>query len=162
MTKTTPQSVLVVCLGNICRSPMAEQVLRQKTNQAGLSINLDSCGTAHWHEGKLADARSRTVTKSRDYDINHLRARHIKASDFTEFDLILAMDKDNLANLQNMKNKLIAKGKTHLATLALFSEHDTKYRHQNVPDPYYGDIKDFEQALDLIESMADSWINKWQ
>ncbi len=162
MTNTTPQSVLVVCLGNICRSPMAEQVLRQKTNQAGLDIEVDSCGTAHWHEGKPADPRSCSTAKSRDYDIDYLRARQIKESDFSHFDLILAMDKDNLANLQNMKNKLIAKGKTQLATLALFSEHDTKYGQQNVPDPYYGGIKDFEQALDLIESMADSWINRWQ
>lgn len=162
MTNTIPQSVLLVCLGNICRSPMAEEVLRQKAQQAGFNLLVDSCGTGHWHEGEQADERSRRAAKKRGYDIDHLRARQIKASDLAEFDLILAMDKSNLADLNNIKNKLNTQEKTNLAEVALFSQHDTQYQNQKVPDPYYGDMQDFEHALDLIESMADSWINKWK
>lgn len=158
---TAPQSVLMVCLGNICRSPLAEEVFRQKSRQAGFDIKVDSCGTAHWHEVNPADVRSRQVGKSRGYNIDQLRARQLKNSDFETFDLMLAMDKQNLADLQSIKDKLTAQGKTNLAQLALFSEQDATYQHQKVPDPYYGDMADFEQALDLIESMADSWINKW-
>lgn len=166
MTNTThanqiPQSVLMVCLGNICRSPMAEEAFRQATRNAGFDMDVDSCGTAHWHEGNPADARSRKVAKARGYDIDHLTARQIKANDFSKFDLMLAMDKQNLADLQSMKDKLTAQGKTGLAELALFSEHDPQYKGQKVPDPYYGDTKDFEHALDLIESMADAWVGIW-
>lgn len=160
-----PKTVLMVCLGNICRSPLAEEVLRQKAQQAGFKILVDSCGTGHWHEGEQADKRSRTVAKARGYDIDNLRARQITNSDFTKFDLMLAMDKQNLADITNIKNKLIASGKlaeSELPVLALFSERDQTYQYQKVPDPYYGDMTDFEHALDLVESMADAWVKHWQ
>lgn len=171
----TPSSVLMVCLGNICRSPMAEEVFRSKAQQAGLAMRVDSCGTAHWHVGEQADPRSRQTAKNRGYDIDHQRARQFSQSDFADFDLILAMDKNNLADLQALKQsyqqQLIKQpmgnnsdGKLEgkpLAKLALFSEHDSQYKGQKVPDPYYGDMADFEQALDLIESMADAWIEQW-
>lgn len=161
---TMPTSILCVCLGNICRSPTAEEVLRQKFAVLGNPIHIDSAGTSDAHAGEAPDKRAQQHAKARGYNLSKLVARGIRQADFYEFDLILAMDLQNLADLQNMRSRLPQvdeHGRT-LAALALFSEHDPNYCGQAVPDPYYCDGDDFERVLDQIESSADAWATFWQ
>lgn len=157
----TPSSVLLVCLGNICRSPTAEEVFRQQAAIAGLSIKIDSAGTGDWHIGHAPDERAQRHAKSHGYNINKLKARQVSADDFHKFDLILAMDTQNLADLKAIKDNL-ADTDTSLAQLALFSEEDPTYGGDDVPDPYQGDSNDFEEVIERIESSAKSWIESWK
>ena len=133
-----PRRVLVVCLGNICRSPTAEVILRAKLPH----WQVDSAGTSDWHIGKPPYGPMVTAAKARGYDLSPLRARQVTASDFAVFDLILAMDGANLGDLTVLRP---ASGG---ADLALFlGEGD-------VPDPYY--TRDFEGCIDLIQARADA------
>ena len=100
MSSKTPYKVLCVCLGNICRSPTAEVVLRHFCDKQQLNIMIDSAGTSNYHPGKAPDERSQKHALKRGYDLSSLRARQLKAQDFLEFDLILAMDHENLFNIQ--------------------------------------------------------------
>jgi len=138
--------VLFVCLGNICRSPTAEGVFRQQLRQAGLEqqVGLDSAGTGHWHIGKAPDERARRAARARGYDLDSLRARQVELADFQRFDLILAMDRSNLADLQALRP---ANAKAELDLLL----PRCGLALQDVPDPYYGDAQGFEQVLDLLE-----------
>lgn len=138
--------VLFVCLGNICRSPTAEGVLRQQLRAEGLAelVEVASAGTGDWHVGKQPDARTCRTARIRGYDLSQQRAQQIKAAHFAEYDLILAMDKSNLGHLQAMRPA------TAKAELDLFlRRYDGAL--DEVPDPYYGAEEDFEQVLDLIE-----------
>jgi len=141
--------VLFVCLGNICRSPTAEGVFRYYVEQAGLSdkITVDSAGTSDWHIGKGPDPRTQDAAAKRGYDLSALRGRQAKADDFVEFDLILAMDKSNLSNLQAIQPK---DGK---AELALFLPR-FGISPDEVPDPYYGGEDGFELVLDMLEQAS--------
>lgn len=143
--------VLFVCLGNICRSPTAEGVFRHKLREAGLEprVTVDSAGTGDWHVGKAPDARTRVAAMRRGYDLSALRARQVCKADFGEFDLILAMDLANLADL-----KRLGQG-AGTAELDLFLR---RYAGEldEVPDPYYGGEAGFEQVLDLIERACDA------
>jgi len=132
--------ILVVCLGNICRSPTAEGVLRRMGEEAGLDLDLDSAGTGNWHLGKPPYAPAIRAAAARGYDLEPLRARQVSRDDFRRFDLILAMDRDNLRDLSAIAPK------DATAELRLFVE-DTE-----VPDPYF--TGDFDSALDLIEDGA--------
>lgn len=152
-----PNSVLVVCLGNICRSPTAEEVLRQKAAVAGLATKVDSAGTGNWHIGKHPDERSQRHAKQHGYNISKLTARQVTQQDFEQFDLILAMDNQNLQDLKAMQANL----PNTTAKLALFTEECPLHGGQDVPDPYYGDDEDFERVIDYIESAADAWISCW-
>ena len=158
MKSCTPSSVLLVCLGNICRSPTAEEVFRQQAAIAGLSIKVDSAGTSDGHVGHAPDTRSQRHAKSHGYKINKLIARQVSADDFRNFDLILAMDAQNLADLQAIKDSLT----DTTAKLALFSEEDPTYGGDDVPDPYQGDGEDFENVIERIESSAQAWIESWK
>lgn len=142
--------VLFVCLGNICRSPTAHGVFQTLVNDAGLSdrIEVDSAGTAAWHIGKSPDSRSSEHALQRGYDLSSLRARQALAEDFSEFNYILAMDEDNLRNLQ-----ALAPG-AFTVTLDLFLNFSTDFDEREVPDPYYGGAAGFERVLDLIESAS--------
>lgn len=142
--------VLLVCLGNICRSPTAEGVFRQRLEQAGLAevVTVDSAGTGDWHIGKAPDARSSQAALRRGYDLSCLRARQVVAADFDRFDLILAMDQANLARLQALRPH--GRG----AELDLFLRR-YQLALDEVPDPYYGGVDGFEQVLDLIERASD-------
>jgi len=157
----TPSSVLLVCLGSICRSPTAEEIFRQQAAIAGLSIKVDSAGTSDGHVGSAPDERSQRHAKSHGYKINKLVARQVSDDDFRNFDLILAMDAQNLADLQAMKERLEG-SEDDLAKLALFSEEDPTYSGDDVPDPYKGDNDDFEEVIERIESSAQAWIESWK
>ena len=158
---STPSSVLLVCLGNICRSPTAEEIFRQQAAIAGLSMRVDSAGTGDWHIGHAPDERAQRHAKAHGYKINKLVARQVNADDFHNFDLILAMDAQNLADLQSIKNG-ITDTDTKLAKLALFSEEDPTYGGDDVPDPYTGDGDAFEEVIERIESSAQAWIESWK
>lgn len=142
--------VLFVCLGNICRSPTAEGVLRHKLREAGLTdqVQVASAGTGEWHIGKAPDKRSQAAARLRGYDLSTQRAQQVTGADFARYDLILAMDQNNLRNLQALQP---ARGK---AELDLFlRRYDAAV--DEVPDPYYDGDQGFEQVLDLIECACD-------
>jgi len=144
------KKILFVCLGNICRSPTADGVLRKLIADAGLEkrILVDSAGTGDWHIGHAPDPRTVKFAAKRGYDLSVLRARLVNVNDFDEFDYILAMDKSNLANLQKMKP-------VHFTGhLGLFMDFAPHVGYQEVPDPYHGDTEDFERVLDLVEETA--------
>ena len=150
----TVTSVLMVCMGNICRSPTAEAVLRHKLRAAGLeaAVRVDSAGTHAWHTGAPPDHRSQRHAARRGYDLSALQAREVVDADFVRFDLILAMDWDNLALLEDR----CPPDQLHkLRRLTQFArQHDSPV----VPDPYSGGADDFELVLDLIEDACDGLI----
>ena len=139
--------ILFVCLGNICRSPTAEAVVRALAAREApeLSLELDSAGTADYHVGQPPDPRTRAAAARRGYDLSALRARVVEPADFERFDLILAMDTENLAALQR-------RAPPHAQQrLRLFLEFAPEPDPRDVPDPYYGGPNGFEEVLDLIE-----------
>jgi protein-tyrosine phosphatase len=129
-------------------------VLREKIRAAGLepSVELDSAGTHGYHSGEPPDPRSRTAAARRGYDLSGLRARRVREADFIRFDLILAMDRDNLALLK----KACPLDQQH--RLGLFLDHRRRFADEEVPDPYYGGPDGFERVLDLLEDAADGLI----
>lgn len=163
MSAAIPKSVLLVCLGNICRSPTAEGIMRQRTAIAGLTMKIDSAGTGDWHIGKHPDLRAQTHAKQHGYNISKLVARQVNPKDFIDFDLILAMDAQNLKDLQAIR-EVVAQttNADRLARLALMSEVDISYLNQDVPDPYYGGEDGFEEVIKRLESSVDAWIHTWQ
>ena len=146
----TPYRVLMVCLGNICRSPTAEGVLRHLAAKEapGLSLEVDSAGTADYHLGAPPDPRSQRAALRRGIDIGGLRARQVAADDFARFDLILAMDAENLRELQALQPR-----NSH-AKLELFLKYTPELKLRDVPDPYYGNAAAFEKVLDLTTAAA--------
>lgn len=144
-----PRKVLMVCMGNICRSPTAEVVLRDKAKAQGIELVVDSVGTENYHIGDPPDARSIHHARLRGYDLTPLRARQISDRDFTEFDVILAAD---AINLREITRRCPAE---HRAKLALFLGTEP------LPDPYYGEAADFEKVLDLVEKRVDLLLASW-
>jgi protein-tyrosine phosphatase len=142
--------ILFVCLGNICRSPTAEAVLRALAVREApeLGLEVDSAGTAGYHIGEPPDSRTRRAAARRGYDLAALRARIIEPGDFERFDLILAMDRENLQVLRRRAPK-----QAH-ERLRLFLEFAPHGAPEDVPDPYYGGPNGFEEVLDLVESGA--------
>jgi protein-tyrosine phosphatase len=140
--------ILFVCLGNICRSPTAEGVLRVLAAREApeLPLEVDSAGTAGYHVGEPPDPRMRHAAARRGYDLSGLRARVVEPRDFERFDLILAMDQENLRVLKRR-----APAHAH-ERLRLFLEFAPESGTAEVPDPYYGGAKGFEEVLDLVES----------
>lgn len=159
---SSPYRVLCVCLGNICRSPTAEVILQHYASMAGLMVEVDSAGTSNYHPNKAPDPRTQQHAKDSGYDVSQLRARQVQAQDFADFDLILAMDNSNLADLHTQAQQLRAQNKAVNAQLALMSEHCDKYPKQPVPDPYYGGAEGFKQVIQQCESAAHAWVEHWQ
>ena len=143
-------SVLFVCLGNICRSPTADVVFRQYVREAGLEekIRIDSAGTGDWHIGRAPDPRTQEAAARRGYDMSSLRARQVTPADFYAFDVVLAMDNANLADLEAMRPSDAS------GILARFLDYATDSAEREVPDPYYGGNDGFDQVLDLVEDGA--------
>ncbi len=140
--------ICFVCLGNICRSPTAEGVMHKLVADAGLTskLVLDSAGTGAWHVGELPDPRSRSAAKKRGYDLTH-RARTFTAQDFGRFDLVLAMDRNNVENL-----KQLARGRSHVPPIQLLRAFEQGAESgAEVPDPYSGGADGFEEVLDICE-----------
>jgi low molecular weight protein-tyrosine phosphatase len=152
-----PVRVLFVCLGNICRSPSAEGVFRQVVKKAGLSnqVKIDSCGTGSWHVGKSPDGRATEAAARRSIDISDLRARQFQESDLFEFDYILVMDRQNLADIKRVQNEV---GGTEPE---LFLDYGSS-AHDEVPDPYYGGDQGFEMVLDLIQEASEGLLARLQ
>ena len=134
--------ILMICTGNICRSPSAEGVFRELARRENLQIEVDSAGTHDYHVGDAPDRRAIAHAKRRGYDISGLRARQVALEDFEKFDLVLAMDRGHLRFLE----RLCPAASRH--KLRLFAAGE------EVPDPYYGGAGHFEEALDLIEKAA--------
>jgi protein-tyrosine phosphatase len=150
INKKGPIRVLFVCLGNICRSPTAEAVLRHLLAREApqLRVEVDSAGTANYHTGDPPDPRSQRAALGRDIDMSGLRARQVSPEDFMRFDLILAMDRDNLRRLNAMRPKRAT------AQVKLFLDYARLAGNAEVPDPYYGGPDDFERVLDLTTAAA--------
>ncbi len=144
--------VLMVCTGNICRSPTAEGVLRHKLAQAGLAdqVEVESAGTVDYHAGSPPDHRAQQSALRRGYDLSRQRARQLRASDFERFDLLLAMDTEHLDRLVDMcPGPLVDRIKL------LMDYSLTRSRGTSVPDPYYGAPAGFERVLDMVEEACD-------
>ena len=139
----TPR-ILFVCLGNICRSPTAEGVLRAVAQQAGLAVEVDSCGTGGWHAGEPPHPPAVAAARRRGYDLSALRARQITAADFTRFDRILVMDRTNLRDVR----ALVPPGGTQPE---LFLTHAPQHG-EDVPDPWY--TGEFDRVLDMVEDAS--------
>lgn len=146
--------VLMVCMGNICRSPLAEAVLRTKLAQAGLAdlVLVDSAGTSEHHRGEAPDPRGVRCAEARGYSLKGLRSRPVVAADFDQFDLLLAMDRSNLEGLQRRSPEHAQ------AKLALLLPYAGKAGPEEVPDPYYGAVAGFEHVIDLLEPACDALV----
>ncbi|MGB0895418.1 MAG: low molecular weight protein-tyrosine-phosphatase [Parashewanella sp.] len=145
-------SILFVCMGNICRSPTAEAVFRKELERAGVSnIKLDSAGTIGFHQGNLPDLRARVAGEKRGLSFQGITARQVVDSDFEKFDLILAADKANLADL-TLRCPVQYRSKLKLM-LSFNADNEAE-----VPDPYYGGDEGFENVLDLLELSAKNFI----
>ncbi|AEI76454.1 low molecular weight protein-tyrosine-phosphatase EpsP [Cupriavidus necator N-1] len=146
-------AILMCCMGNICRSPTAEGVLRAKLAEAGLDalVELDSAGTHEYHLGRAPDPRTQRHALQRGYDLSALRARKVGLPDFDRFDLILAMDRENLAGLARLRPDAGEK-------LRLLMSFATRHDADEVPDPYYGEGDGFERVLDYIEDACEGLV----
>jgi protein-tyrosine phosphatase len=134
--------ILFVCTGNICRSPTAEGVLRHLARLENLALHIESAGLGDWHIGEPPDDRSQLHARKRGYDLSAQRARQVKARDFEDFDMILAMDRGHLRALQKMAPP------RHRAKIRLF------HADLDVPDPYDGGVEGFEIVLDMVEAQC--------
>ena len=150
--------VLVVCTGNICRSPTGEGVLRHLAGKRGLAerIRVASAGTHDYHVGECPDPRSQKHATRRGYDLSALRASQVSGEDFERYDYILAMDRTHLRQLRAMA-PAAAK-----ARLGLFLDASARWKGEDVPDPYYGGPQGFEEVLDMIEEAAERWLDRFE
>jgi len=142
--------VLMVCMGNICRSPMAHGVFAERIREAGLehSVEVDSAGTHSYHVGEPPDRRAQAAARARGYELGGQRARRLEADDFREFDYVLVMDDENLRNARALQP---TDGK---ARLHRFLEFAGSRPEREVPDPYYGGSQGFATVMDLVEEAA--------
>jgi len=148
------KSVLFVCMGNICRSPSAEAVFRHKVKAQGLALKIDSAGTLGAHAKEKPDHRAQKAGIARGYSFDGIKARKVTVKDFTDFDLILAMDHDNIEAL----NKVAPAELQYKIHLML--DFATGHEEEQVPDPYYGGAKGFDYVLDLVEAGSDGILEK--
>ena len=148
------QRVLFVCLGNICRSPLAEAAFRNEAERIGLDVEIESAGTGDWHIGHPPDRRSFAVAERNGVDISHLRARQVSPEDFRRFDLIIALDQQNLRNLRALRP---ADSK---AELSLLLDHVPRWEGQAVADPYYGGDEHFDATWSDVTEGARALARK--
>lgn len=146
--------ILMVCLGNICRSPLAEGILRQKTIENQHTIIIDSAGTIGIHAGEQPDKRMQATALKYGIDLSTLHSRQVTLNDFQEFDRIYAMDESNYSDLQKL-----AKNEVQKAKVRLLLDENPLNSLKNVPDPYYGGQEGFEQVYFLLEETINHLIN---
>lgn len=154
MTKPNSTSVLVVCLGNICRSPLAEAALRNEAANAGIDMVVDSAGTSDWHIGKGPDPRATALALRYGIDISRYQARQICEEDFDRFDMIFALDHENLANIQSVAPP------AHKAQLSLLMDVVPGCEGQPVADPYFGDDAGFEVTWSEVQAAAQALVRR--
>ena len=147
--------ILMVCLGNICRSPLADGLLREKVKQLNLDVIVDSAGTSNHHVGQAPDSRMRSTSRLMGVNIDDLRARQFTKSDFKNFDLIFVMDKSNYANVISLTNSVEEKSKVHLMLNELHPNQDLE-----VPDPYFGGDQGFKEVYNLLDEATNALIEK--
>ncbi|MCG6466222.1 low molecular weight phosphotyrosine protein phosphatase [Vibrio parahaemolyticus] len=147
------KKILVVCMGNICRSPTGEAVLRAKAGELGVDVDIDSAGTIGYHTGNTPDTRAMAAGKQRGYSFKGMRARQVSVQDFEDFDLVLAADKANLADLLDICPA------EHRHKVSLFLSYSNS-SYDEIPDPYYGGDDGFELVLDLIEEASVAVLQK--
>ena len=148
-------SVLMVCMGNICRSPMAEGILRALAKERGIDLLIDSAGTINHHVGEAPDPRAQACMISHGIAITSLRARQVKANDLARFDLVLAMDRDNLADIQrsDVEPALFRK-------VRLMMDYAPEHPLREVPDPWYGGTEGFEEVYDMLHTACTNLLDE--
>jgi|SRR3989344_4830548 len=144
------QRVLMVCLGNICRSPLAEGILRDKTNKLGIPIFIDSAGTSNYHTGEHPDKRTIANALKNGVDVSKLKARQFKVSDFDDFDRIFVMDSSNYANIIEL-----ARNKNDIEKVELILNRIHPKSNMAVPDPYFGGEEGFQTVFDLLDKACE-------
>jgi protein-tyrosine phosphatase len=151
-------AVLVVCTGNICRSPTGEGVLRHLAKERGLAdrVVVRSAGTHDYHVGECPDSRTLDHASRRGYDLSAQRAMQVSRQHFQEYDYILAMDRGHLRQLRAMAP---AGSK---ARVGLFLDASARWKGEDIPDPYYGGAEGFERVLDMVEEAANRWLDVLQ
>ena len=151
------QSVLFVCLGNICRSPAAESIFINLINKKGLndSFIVDSAGTGSWHIGKKADTRMRIAAQKRGIEILSI-ARQINDKDFEKFDYIIAMDDSNFENILDLKSR---KSLSNFSSIEKIQNFRSVFEETEVPDPYFGGDEGFDHVLDILEDSVSGFLN---
>ncbi|WP_277768956.1 low molecular weight protein-tyrosine-phosphatase [Sphingomonas sp. HITSZ_GF] len=145
-------SVLFVCLGNICRSPLAEGALRAAATRAGIDLTVDSAGTGGWHAGEPPDRRAQAAARRHGTDISGLRARQARAEDFRRFDYVLALDTQNLRDLAAIRPA------DATAELGLLMDYVPGREGSSVADPYYGDDSDFDVTWGDVSAAAEALV----
>lgn len=147
------QKILIVCLGNICRSPLAEGILIHMVNERKLDLHIDSAGTSSHHEGESPDPRTVRNAKKHNIDLSRLRARPFARDDFDQFDKIFVMDKSNLQNVLRL-----AKTDEHRQKVDLFLNISNPGKNLEVPDPWYGGDEGFEEVFQMIYRTCDEFL----
>ncbi len=149
--------ILMVCLGNICRSPLAEGVLQHKAWKAGLKWSVESAGTGAWHAGEPPHELSCKVARQNGIDISKQRARQFVKDDFTNYDFIFVMDSSNYNDVKKISGKLFDEGKIDLLLNASFVNEN-----RNVPDPWYGKEEGYHKVFDMIDTACERIIEKYK
>jgi protein-tyrosine phosphatase len=145
----------MICLGNICRSPLAHGILEKKVNDLNLNVFVDSAGTGSWHIGNPPDIRSIEIAEKNKISISSQRSRQFKKTDFEKFDLIYVMDKNNFNDISNLDDHNRYQNKIKLILNELHPS-----QNMEVPDPYYGNNNGFENVYNLLEKACDKIISK--
>ncbi len=149
------KKIIFVCLGNICRSPVAEGVMLHLKEKYQLDVEIDSAGTASYHIGEAPDRRTIANAAKHGIDLTNLRARQFEVKDFDKFDWILAMDINNMNTLKRMTVE-----QKHLQKIKLMLDFAHSFSNAEVPDPYYGTEKDFELVFNLVDKACRSIVNQ--
>jgi len=148
------KNILFVCLGNICRSPAAEEIFRVKSKKAGLELKVDSCGTGGWHVGESPDDRMQKHALKRGYTLSSMGRQLNPKKDFDDFDLIIVMDETNLEDVLSEATK-----QSHREKIFKMTDFSKNYDYTKIPDPYNSGPEGFELVLNLLEDAVDGLID---